>query len=126
GDRGRGASLEILAREAPGRAGADEREVPNSTQAQRESTLLRPTERAQTEEEPGQARRLLRDRAQAVLVERLERQRPGCDLRGMHEAVRVEYVPDVAEQAGDEARTEDQEDGDPGRDRAEEGRGEQG
>ena len=87
--------------------------------------MLRAAERSQAEEEARQSGGLLRDRAQRVLVERLERQRPGCDLRCVHEAVGVEHVPDVAEEPGDEARAEDHEDRDPVRDRAEKDRAEQ-
>src|SRR5438874_103868 len=82
---------------------ADEHEIRDGPEPQRDAALLRAAERAESQQEPGETGCLLRDRAQRVLVERLERNRPGGDLRSMNQPRRVENMPDVPEEPGDQA-----------------------
>jgi len=103
----------------------DECEVRHRPQPERDATLLGTAERAEPQEEAGQSRGPLGDRAQRVLVQRLERNRPGGDLRRMHESMGVQNVADVAEETRYEPGSEDHEHGDAVRDRAEEDRAQQ-
>src|SRR5437016_13724621 len=95
-------ALEISPREAGDRDGTDEHDVRDRPESQRRPALLGAAERAEPEQEARQSRRLLRDRAQRVLVARFERNRPRGDLRGVGQPRRVEHVTDVPEEPGDE------------------------
>ena len=68
--------LEIAARERRHRQDADNDQVAGRPQADAPAAVVRPSERAQAQQEAGEACRAGRDLLQGVLVQRLERERP--------------------------------------------------
>src|SRR5262245_37278141 len=98
--------LEIAAREGGQRGCADEKEIRDCPDADRPAVDEAASKRAELEQEAGRPGRVAGDQTEAVLVQPLERERPGCDRRGVPDLLRVERVPDRPEQPGDEPGAE--------------------
>ena len=104
--------LEVPPREREERECEHDDEIARRPDADAPAVHVRAAEGPELEQEPGEPRRLLGDHPQRVLVERLERERPRRDRRGVLHRVRVQRVADRAEEPGDEPRAEEHEDGD--------------
>ena len=121
----RGGGLEVAAGEDEGGQGDDAEHVGEGPDDQPRTGRLRAAERAELEDDPGEARGFRDQGVQAGRVEALERQRPARHPADRVQRVGVDRVADLGQQPGGQAGAEDHEDDDPLRRHREEDREQQ-
>src|SRR5205085_4452084 len=95
--------LEVAARERRQGDRGDDREVRDRPEPDGRAADVCAAEGPELEDEPRRPARVRGDLAERILVERLDGDHVGGDLRRALKRVRAEGVPDRAEEAGDEA-----------------------